>query len=229
MADSDPSRVVFIEHYSDVFCVWAYCAQIRVEELQHAYGARVALRYRFIPVFGSTQKKIGHGWPGGFSAYAKHTRSVVARFPHVTMHEDTWERVQPASSAAAHLFLKAVQLVEGPGASPSAGSLERAAWGLRLAFFRDGRDVAHRSVQLELCEQLGIARAPIEAALVDSTAMAALCEDIEAQATQKIVGSPTLVLNEGRQRLYGNVGYRVIEANVEELLRDTDPHAASWC
>ncbi len=35
------------------------------------------------------------------------------------------------------------------------------------------------------------------------------------------------ILNEHRQILYGNVGYRVIEANVQELLRS---HAgeASW-
>lgn len=29
--------------------------------------------------------------------------------------------------------------------------------------------------------------------------------------------SPTLIFNEGRQRLNGNVGYRVIEANIREL------------
>ena len=41
--------------------------------------------------------------------------------------------------------------------------------------------------------------------------------------------SPSLVLNEGRQTLYGNVGYRIIEANIEGLLREPAAGAASWC
>lgn len=231
MSEAAPPRVVPIEYFSDVLCVWAYCAHVRLAELESEFGERVSFRYRFIPVFGSTPKKIGQAWAerGGFSGYAKHARTVIARFPHVTMHEDTWERVRPASSAAPHLFLKAVQLAEGPGPSPANGQLERAAWAMRLAFFRDGRDVAQRAVQLELLEQLGIPRAPIETALHDSSAMAALCEDVEAQIAQKIEGSPTFVLNEGRQRLYGNVGYRVLQANVEELLRVHGAHEASWC
>ena len=37
-----------------------------------------------------------------------------------------------------------------------------------------------------------------------------------------------VLINEGRQKLYGNVGYRVIEANIEELLTDNTDRA-SWC
>jgi hypothetical protein len=37
-----------------------------------------------------------------------------------------------------------------------------------------------------------------------------------------------LVLNEGRQLLNGNVGYRVIEANIRELLV-SNVVEASWC
>jgi len=40
--------------------------------------------------------------------------------------------------------------------------------------------------------------------------------------------SPTLIFNEGRQRLNGNVGYRVIEANIRELLHNP-PGEESWC
>jgi len=36
------------------------------------------------------------------------------------------------------------------------------------------------------------------------------------------------VFNEGRQVLTGNVGYRVIEANVRELLH-TLANQSSWC
>jgi predicted DsbA family dithiol-disulfide isomerase len=40
--------------------------------------------------------------------------------------------------------------------------------------------------------------------------------------------SPTLIFNEGRQRLNGNVGYRTIEANIRELLHNP-PEEQSWC
>jgi hypothetical protein len=40
--------------------------------------------------------------------------------------------------------------------------------------------------------------------------------------------SPTLIFNEGRQRLNGNVGYRVIEANIRELLHNPSGEL-SWC
>ena len=40
--------------------------------------------------------------------------------------------------------------------------------------------------------------------------------------------SPSLLLNDGRQRLNGNVGYRVIAANVREIL-ERPPGQLSWC
>jgi predicted DsbA family dithiol-disulfide isomerase len=224
-------RPLPVLHYSDVLCVWAYCSQIRIDEIRRGFGGDVAITFRFVPVFGSTASKIGKGWAdrGGFSGYAAHVRTIAAGFPHVTLHPDVWERVRPASSSSPHLFLEAVKLLEGAGPSPAGGLFERAAWAVRLAFFRDARDVATRRVQLELAEELGLPRAELEALLDDGRAMAALFEDIDAQRQQNIEGSPTLVFDEGRQRLYGNVGYLVIEANIAELLRTPGAHAASWC
>ena len=54
------------------------------------------------------------------------------------------------------------------------------------------------------------------------------CRDAELRAEHHIEGSPTYLLNHGRQKLYGNLGYKVIEANVEEVLR-RPRDAASWC
>ena len=45
----------------------------------------------------------------------------------------------------------------------------------------------------------------------------------------RIEGSPSFVLNEGRQKLYGNVGFRLMEANIQELLRQPRSDEASWC
>jgi hypothetical protein len=36
------------------------------------------------------------------------------------------------------------------------------------------------------------------------------------------------MLGEGRQKLYGNVGYRILEANIQEVLADPSERA-SWC
>ena len=58
--------------------------------------------------------------------------------------------------------------------------------------------------------------------------MAAFCRDIELRDEYRVEGSPTYVLNQGRQKLYGNLGYRIIEANVQEILSRPE-HQASWC
>ena len=55
-----------------------------------------------------------------------------------------------------------------------------------------------------------------------------MCRDIELRDENKIEGSPTYYLNQGRQKLYGNVGYRVVSANLRELLEQPE-HQASWC
>jgi predicted DsbA family dithiol-disulfide isomerase len=49
------------------------------------------------------------------------------------------------------------------------------------------------------------------------------------QAKQNAIkGSPSYVIDGGRQTLYGNVGYRVLSANIEELLKNP-ANEASWC
>ena len=70
--------------------------------------------------------------------------------------------------------------------------------------------------------------ASIEKSLNDGSALAALMSDTEKKELLKLEGSPSYILNDGRQKLYGNVGYRVIEANVTELL-EHDDNQLSWC
>jgi predicted DsbA family dithiol-disulfide isomerase len=66
--------------------------------------------------------------------------------------------------------------------------------------------------------------------VIDSgVAHADLEADHRDQQTLMVQGSPTYILNEGRQKLYGNVGYGVIEANIKELLHSPLAGAASWC
>ena len=149
-------------------------------------------------------------------------------FPEVSIHPDLWLTVRPASSSSPHLFLKAVETAEANGAAP-AGAGEGLAWAFRRAFFEDARDIANRSVQLDLAASANLDLGAIEAAIADGQAHAALASDYQDADAARIQGSPTFVLNDGRQKLYGNVGYRIIEANVLELLRTPRTDQASWC
>ena len=69
----------------------------------------------------------------------------------------------------------------------------------------------------------------MRAVLDSGLAHADLEADYRDQQQLGIQGSPTFILNDGRQKLYGNIGYGVIEANIRELLRSPAAGAASWC
>jgi len=58
--------------------------------------------------------------------------------------------------------------------------------------------------------------------------MSALMSDYEDAKELGLKGSPSLVMNNGRQVLYGNVGYRILNANIRELL-ERPVSEASWC
>jgi predicted DsbA family dithiol-disulfide isomerase len=83
-------------------------------------------------------------------------------------------------------------------------------------------------VQLAIAEELGLPIAAIQAQIESAEAYAQLAIDFDLAKDYAITVSPTLILNEGRQRLNGNVGYRVIEANIRELLHNP-PGEQSWC
>ena len=235
---SDDATVT-IDYFTDVLCVWAYVAQIKVDEIRATFGSQVEIAPRFITVFGDTAAKIGTGWKdrGGFEGYARHVAAVAADFPHVTLHPEVWTRAIPASSMGCHLLLEAVhELCRDGELPPSLGegeatrpTTEALAWQLRIAFFAQARDVGDRGVQGEIAEALGLPRAPIESRIADGRAFAALWSDAELQRAHQVPGSPTWLLNQGRQRLYGNVGYRILEANIQEALAAGSSDLASWC
>ena len=81
---------------------------------------------------------------------------------------------------------------------------------------------------LEIASEAGIDAEQIQKSLNDGSAAAALMSDYLAAQQQDISGSPSWVMNNGRQKLYGNVGYHVLHANVEGLLSNYGEEA-SWC
>lgn len=229
---------VKIDYYSDVLCVWAYVAQIRLDELRHHFGEVIDINYHFMPVFGASQQRIAERMreKGGFEFMNQHILKVCADFLHVEINPKVWLTVQPSSSAQTHLFIKALQLLVERGVVSAdrhgdyfgRNALEEFTWRARVAFFRDEENIADWQVLYRLAEPLGFSREQIAPLLDNGEAMAELCIDKELCEQNKIEGSPTFILNEGRQKLYGNVGYKILESNVHEVIH-RPYNQASWC
>jgi len=219
-----------ITYFSDVLCVWAYIAQLRVDAIKARFGDQVRFDKKFCSVFGDTRRKIAAAWgdKGGYAGFNAHLLHAAEQFPEIRLNPDIWLKVQPASSDGAHLFLKAIQLAQSEGGAPP-DAAATATWALRRAFFEQGRDIAVWAVQREVAETCGIDCARADALIRDGQAFAALSADYKQAAEMGVQGSPSFVLNQGRQKLYGNVGFRIIEANINELLRAPSADQASWC
>jgi predicted DsbA family dithiol-disulfide isomerase len=222
------SDQVTIQHFSDVLCIWAYLGQIRIDELQDKFSEQVQFEYHYIQVFGAVAAKMEKSWQdrGGVEGYAKHVQEIAKKFPHIDIHPQLWTKNIPTSSASCHLFIKAIQNLIKTG--DTTVSIDTVVWQIRLAFFRDLIDISSLEQQLILAKQLNLPIDKIKHQLNSGLAHAALEEDFQLKQANNISGSPTLLFNEGRQTLYGNVGYRLMEANINELLKEPTQHA-SWC
>lgn len=93
---------------------------------------------------------------------------------------------------------------------------------IRHAFFVDGKDISQLSVLFTLIEELGYEVNEVKAAINDGRAIAALMADYQQAKLLSLKGSPTYIIDNGRQVLYGNVSYKVLLANIEEHLRQSD-------
>lgn len=229
---------VTILYFTDILCVWAYLAQIRIDELQSTFGKKIEVKEHFVSIFGSVESKMEQNWRsrGGIGAYAQHVQSIAHQFGHISIHPDIWIKNAPLTSASCHVFLKAIQILEARNELPltcKPNSTEKCTselitWELRKAFFEDLIDISSYKNQLEVAEKLELPLKQIQEVIENGEAFAALAEDRILQNKYNVTGSPSLVLNEGRQIIYGNVGYRVIEANIQELINQPD-NQASWC
>ena len=228
-------EVVEITYFSDVLCVWAYVAQARIDAVKEKFGDTVRIEHRFCSVFGDTARKITSTWKdkGGYDGFNSHLRQVAGRFPHIMVHSDIWLKTRPLTSASTHLFMKAVQEENRESAvtaSQSAPSIfDQVMWAFRCAFFKECRDISRWDVQCEIAESLGVDIGAIEERIHSGIAFARLAADYQDADKMRIEGSPSFVLNEGRQKLYGNVGFHLMDANIQELFRAPHTDEASWC
>jgi predicted DsbA family dithiol-disulfide isomerase len=224
-----------VTYFTDILCVWAYVSQVRVDALNTTFGDTLRLEHRFCSVFGDSVKKINGAWKdkGAYEGFNLHLRHVAKKFPHVKLHPDIWLAVRPLSSASPQLFLKAVQrwantLVASKDECGLA-IFDRVMWAFRCAFFQDCRDISRWSIQCEVAESAGVNVDAVLELIHCGKAFADLSSDYQDADKMRIEGSPSLVLNEGRQKLYGNVGFRVMQANIQELIRTPHRDEASWC
>lgn len=219
---------VKVTHFSDILCVWAYVCQIRVDELLKHFGDKVEVEYRLFPVFPDTSKKL-QAWQskGGVQGYNQHVCGIFEQFPHVKVHPDVWIAQRPASSLPSHLFLSAVRMLE-QRQELSPDSFHCMSERIRQAFFAEVQNVADLNVLYALAEQENLPATAIEKLINNGEAFAEMTVDMRQAQQLHIRSSPTLLFNEDRQRLAGNVGYRIIEANIRELLENPNDQQ-SWC
>jgi predicted DsbA family dithiol-disulfide isomerase len=218
------SSPLIIDYFSDVLCVWAWIAQQRIDELEKQWGGKIEIHHHYLNLFGDTAGRVEKHWKNrnGYEGFGQHVIEAAAPYIAEPLNSDIWTRIRPATSASAHLIIKAAEIV---GTSTEAADF---AVSIRKSFFSKARDIGTIPVLLEIATECGFDASLIQETLDDGTASAALMNDYASANEQGISGSPSWVMNDGRQKLYGNVGYHVLHANIEGLLSNYGDEA-SWC
>jgi predicted DsbA family dithiol-disulfide isomerase len=152
---------------------------------------------------------------------------VAERFEHLPLNTEAWLKNTPQSCLPAHLHLCATRQAEERNLVAN-GSFTLLKKALRKAFFCDLMDIGNRSVLTSIIDNTGLPSKTIGEFIDRGEAYAALAADMQKAKELDIRSSPTLIFNEDRQRLAGNVGYKIIKANISELL-ERPSTAQSWC
>ena len=218
------NKPIIIDYYTDVLCVWAWIAQRRIDELNLKLENKIEFQYYYVDIFGDVPTKMTTQWKqkGGYSGFSEHVQKSASIFEDAPINSKIWKEVKPVTSANAHLVLKAVEI-----SYDKSKSIEFALK-IRSAFFIDALDVGNLDVLCDLVKINGLDHNVINTSIHDGSAIAALMHDYQRSKQHSIKGSPSYVIDGGRQTLYGNVGYRVLLANIEELLKNPADEA-SWC
>jgi hypothetical protein len=74
----EPIRIFY---FSDVFCIWAYIAQIRLNELKTTFQDQIEIEHYFVSVFGTAREKLETRWRdrGGLAGYSNHVLDVAKK------------------------------------------------------------------------------------------------------------------------------------------------------
>lgn len=219
--DNNP---LVIDYYSDVLCIWAWISQRRLGELKDEWGSHVELRFHQINIFGDVEHRMATQWSqkGGYEGFARHVLESAAPYDNAPVNDNVWQDIRPRTSLNAHLVIKAVQIMEGQERSSDLSFL------FQKCFFVDNIDIGLMPVLLDIARDQGFDIKNIQALIESGEAGAVLMNDYQKSKDLQIKGSPTYIMNNGRQVLFGNVGYRILRANIKEILSNPE-HEASWC
>lgn len=214
-----------INYFTDILCIWAYISEIRIEELQQEFSESVVVQPYFFSIFGDVKSKMIE--KGSVEVYASHVQHIASQYEHIALHPNVWTQNTPTSSIPAHIYLCAAnELSKQHKLVSNAGNILAAT--LRKRFFTEAADISSKEVIRETIEFLDWPISSFEQEIASGNAHAALARSLKKGTDLQINVSPTIVFNENRQRLAGNVGYRVIHANITELLNHPQREQA-WC
>lgn len=214
---------LIIQYYSDVLCVWAWIAQKRIEELQKTFGSSIDFNYHYVDIFSDVPNKMRISWheKGGYAGFSNHVKESASQYDAL-IHPDVWTKIKPTTSANPHLYIKAIELAYDASEAITFSLL------VRKHFFEQAKDISDLNVLSELAKLHHLEPQKINEKIMSGLAIASLMGDYQTAGKKGIKGSPSYVIDGGRQTLYGNVGYRVLHANIEEMLKKPQ-HEASWC
>ncbi|WOH37291.1 DsbA family protein [Thalassotalea fonticola] len=213
-----------IDYYTDILCIWAWIAQRRIDELNNQLGDSIEIRYHYMDIFGDVENKMTHQWGkrGKYQGFAEHVKHAASPFDDAIVSDDIWQHVQPTTSANAHLYIKAVELAFDANVSSDF------ALDIRKAFYINTLDISNLKVLSALVVEHKLDLEAVQSKIETGQAMAALMNDYKSAKDLALKGSPSYIIDNGRQVLFGNVGFRVLLANVEERLKRPS-NEASWC
>ena len=215
---------VTVEYYTDVLCIWAWVSELRVQQLKKDFGDSIEIKAKYMDVFGDVNHKMNTTWRAkdGFNGFSEHIQKTAESFPELKVNATLWKTSQPSTSAVAHMYIKAVHLIEGEV------SAQKFALAIREAFYINAQNISKNEVLENIAQTQGLHIPSLKQAINDGNAMAALMNDYQMAKTKNLQGSPTFILDNGRQTLFGNVNYRVLKANIESLLQADIPNSPSW-
>ena len=192
------SKLLTVDYYTDVLCIWAWIAQLRVDELTTNLGSQVDLKFHYVDVFGNVPNKMATQWAakGGLAGFAAHVQSAGHGHPELEINPGIWSQVTPVTSANAHLMLKAIELTYG------ADEARKLSYSIRQAFFVEARDIGSFEVLNEVLSEQGLDNEVTQSEISNGHAIAALTHDYAQARAVGIKGSPTYVMDGGRQTLY---------------------------
>ena len=174
--------------FSDVLCVFAYAANARFEQLRADFGEQVCLTQHFISVYGDVPRRFER--TGKSSAeYGKDILGIAERFDHIEVHPEVFRDAYPVSSMPAHLYLRAVKLLEDEGVIEA--TFVPMIWDVRVAFFRDLVDISKREHLDAIAEQHGVPIGDVSRQLESGRAHAELDHDARLQRDYDVQVSPS--------------------------------------